>query len=135
MSVDLLLQLHEQCKGCSPSPTAKTRYRPAPIRRDVRERQEPGTALAVQKSPAAARKPFRLYKPIEILVPFLRSPFDFAANAANAAVEYAKNIDGAYFGRDHVVRTPPASPADAALAKNMQKLAWAGSPPCAGLYS
>ena len=100
---------------------------------------EPGTALAVQKSLAAARKPFRLYKPVEILVPFLRSPPDFAANAANAAVEYAKNIGMAiYFGCDHVVWAHAAGVVkDAALAKNMQKLSLWGwfIASCAGLYA
>ena len=97
MSVDLLLQLHEQCKGLLAKSDGKDKtIALLQYAAMFASGGEPGTALAVQKSLAAARKAFRLYKPIEILVPFLRSPPDFAANAANAAVEYAKNIGMAH---------------------------------------
>jgi len=140
MSVDLLLQLHEQCKGLLAKSDGKDKtIALLQYAAMFASGGEPGTALAVQKSLAAARKPFRLYKPIEILVPFLRSPPDFAANAANAAVEYAKNIGMAlYFGCDHVVWAHAAGVVkDAALAKNMQKLSLWGwfIASCAGLYT
>ena len=139
MSVDLLLQLHEQCKGLLAKSDGKDKtIALLQYAAMFASGGEPGTALAVQKSLAAARKPFRLYKSIEILVPFLRSPPDFAANAANAAVEYAKNIGMAlYFGCDHVVWAHAAGVVkDAALAKNMQKLSLWGwfIASCAGLY-
>ena len=75
MSVDLLLQLHEQCKGLLAKSDGKDKtIALLQYAAMFASGGEPGTALAVQKSLAAARKPFRLYKPIEILVPFLRSP-------------------------------------------------------------
>lgn len=35
---------------------------------------QPGVALAVQKSLGAARKPFRVFKPVEFLMPLLEKP-------------------------------------------------------------
>lgn len=140
MSVDLVLSLHEQCKGLLAKSDGKDKtIALLQYAAMFASGGEPGTALAIQKSLGAARKPFRLYKPVEILVPFLRSPPDFAANGVNAAVEYAKNIGMAlYFGCDHVVWAHGAGVVkDAAFAKNMQKISLWGwfIASCAGLYA
>ena len=113
--------------------------RPAPIRRDVRERRRARHRARGAEIPGRRAQALPAVQALEILVPFLRSPPDFAANAANAAVEYAKNIGMAlYFGCDHVVWAHAAGVVkDAALAKNMQKLSLWGwfIASCAGLYS
>jgi hypothetical protein len=129
MSVDLVLSLHEQCKGLLAKSDGKDKtIALLQYAAMFASGGEPGTALAIQKSLGAARKPFRLYKPP-----------DFAANGVNAAVEYAKNIGMAlYFGCDHVVWAHGAGVVkDAAFAKNMQKISLWGwfIASCAGLYA
>jgi len=87
---------------------------------------EAGTALSVQKSFGAARKPFRLYKPFEFVMPILQNPP--RGKALAVALEYTKALGMAvYMGCDHFVWAGQAGVlTDKKLAADMQKVSFWG---------
>uniref|UniRef100_A0A7R9SV23 Peroxisomal membrane protein 11C n=1 Tax=Polyblepharides amylifera TaxID=1486889 RepID=A0A7R9SV23_9CHLO len=64
---------------------------------------EPGISIQVQKSLAGARKPFRIMKPLEALLPLLKTP-QKNAHIPLVLLDKLKGLGMVlYFGGDHVV--------------------------------
>jgi len=62
----------------------------------------PGNALNLQKSFGSARKPFRIFKEVEFLLPVIENPP--VGNQAKVLVAYSKAIGmSAYMAFDHIV--------------------------------
>ena len=62
----------------------------------------PGNALKLQKSFGSARKPFRIFKEVEFLLPVIENPP--AGNQAKVLAAYSKAIGmSAYMAFDHIV--------------------------------
>lgn len=87
---------------------------------------EAGNALKIQKSFSAARKPMRLYKPVEVAMPLMvGSP---KGKGLAVALEYIKTAGMfCYFGADHFVWAGQAGiVTDKETLSNMQKISFWG---------